>query len=271
MNKAKIKQEEIQPLLLKILTAFDSYCRNHSITYYLSGGTLLGAVRHQGFIPWDDDIDVCINKKDEEKLISLSLTNPYIDKEHRYKISVPFSENYFYPFIKIIDTKTIIYEKHMNKKYSLGLFLDVFTLTYWPESTKTSKLVVTKQTILKYVLYCLICEKQKNHIKWLITKMIRYLLNKTGKDYHYWSRKIYDLGNINRTNYIGNLIWTTGLNGRFKKEWFNSTVLLNFEGLKVLAPVGYKDVLKTFYGDYMKLPAPENRIRHEFDAYYISH
>ena len=97
----------IKSEILNILKAFKSYCEEHDLGYMLVYGTLLGAVRHKGFIPWDDDIDVGMLSDDYVKLEQNAKKDPYIDKHKRYKLAVPGDKDYAYSFMKVIDTKYI--------------------------------------------------------------------------------------------------------------------------------------------------------------------
>ena len=121
---------EIQTMEFQILKQFKKYCKKRSINFFLVGGTLLGAVRHKGFIPWDDDIDVAMLRDSYNKLIQFAKENPYIDSKKRYKILIPLQKKHIYPYIKIIDTNTIAYEKYIKEEYANGLWLDVFPYDY---------------------------------------------------------------------------------------------------------------------------------------------
>lgn len=116
----KISSREIQAMELDILKKFKDFAQKNNIEYYLCGGTLLGAIRHKGFIPWDDDIDICIPRKSYDRLIELVKDNRYID-DTSLKFCLPLDKNYIYPYIKLVNTDTIVYEKDIKKQYCLGV------------------------------------------------------------------------------------------------------------------------------------------------------
>jgi len=131
--------EEIQKVDLEILRFFDNVCRENNLTYFLSGGTLLGAIRHKGFIPWDDDVDLVMPRKDFEKLIEI------LDKsDSNYKLFIPgCSEDYFYTFGKLVDTRTVLDEFDYCPIKGMGLYIDIFIMTGYqmtiPYGTKDIK------------------------------------------------------------------------------------------------------------------------------------
>ena len=100
----ELSSKDVKKVELDILINFDRFCKKNKLRYYLAGGTLLGAIRHKGFIPWDDDIDVCMPRPDFEKLIKI-----FPDKyENKYILKSIKRDNFLYPFAKIINNKTKI-------------------------------------------------------------------------------------------------------------------------------------------------------------------
>ena len=269
----KIDNSEIQPLLLKMLHAFHDFCVRHEIQYYAAGGTLLGAVRHKGFIPWDDDIDLYVKEADANKIFSVIARNPFIDEEKRYQILAPAKAPNVYPTIKVIDTHTVLYERNIAAKYACGLWIDVFKITYWPNDENEAKAIYAEQTRLKKWLQMSIfgnLKDRKYKLIYPIALPVKAIMLACGKNSDYWSRRLYNLGSKERTDYIGNLSWSSSVKDRNRTEWYEDSVLLPFEDMMIPAPIGYEKVLKQFYNDYMQLPPPEKRVRHDFDAYYIN-
>ena len=120
----KIEIDEMKEYLLGILQEFDKLCQENQMRYSIAYGTLLGAVRHKGFIPWDDDVDVVMPREDYEKLLSIKYkTKKYEVKSYRY------SEDYYYEFSKMIDRDTLVLEKYRCDA-NMGIFIDIFPMDY---------------------------------------------------------------------------------------------------------------------------------------------
>ena len=111
---------EIKKIELDILRAFRSFCEKNSLRYFLAYGTLLGAVRHGGFIPWDDDIDVAMPRTDYERFLKEF-------RDERYEVYDLSKKGYFYPFAKLCDTTTVLIEE-MSVKNSIGVYIDIFPM-----------------------------------------------------------------------------------------------------------------------------------------------
>ena len=124
--KKEMSLAEIQAREYALLERFDAYCKRYGLTYCLCGGTLLGAVRHKGFIPWDDDIDLMMPRDDYERLRDLARKEPVCDF---LTVRYPGDEAYPYGFAKVVDTKTVVYERNITEdRQRAGLALDIFPL-----------------------------------------------------------------------------------------------------------------------------------------------
>ena len=117
------RDNKLKPMLVEMMGWFHNFCVNHNLRYYAAGGTMLGAIRHKGFIPWDDDIDIVMPRTDYEKLEQL-MKNQVCK---RYLLETPNTDakDFFYTFSKLYDTETTLIE---NTKYKIkrGIYLDIF-------------------------------------------------------------------------------------------------------------------------------------------------
>ena len=267
-----IQTEVIQPLLLSMLKAFQSFAKNNGIRFLLCGGTTLGAVRHKGFIPWDDDIDLYIFQDGFDKLTEIANENPYLDEEKRYRILPPAKYPNVYPFFKIIDTKTIVYEKNLSRKYATGLWLDVFHLSYWADDIKLAKKQFRKQQFYKSMNKLMIggnYRSTKYKLMEILAAPARLVLNMFGIDSEYCCKKILALDRYTSGEYMGNICWPESFEKEhYRSEWFSETVEVPFEDILCPVPKDYDDILKNFYGDYMTPPPENKRVRHNPEAYY---
>ena len=272
METKKLNNKQVKEALLDTLVYFDKICKKYDLKYTLDAGTLLGAVRHHGFIPWDDDIDVAMPYKDYKKLISLSSeinkNNRFII--HGYSKEINDKENYIYPYLKLEDNHTIADFK-MNKDKG-GAWVDIFPLNNVPANSKLYLKYIRKLRIYYRLLFIGNRRFKENKIKSGIRSLI-YLDRNRMRDK--MIKSIDKLDELPATNYlsetIGNCMCDTSKEVFRKKipvEWFDNLAELEFEGHKFCAISEYEKYLTMQYGDWRKLPSLEDRVNsHAFDLF----
>lgn len=266
--------EEQKQVMLGILHAFADFCDNNRLSYFLDAGTLIGAVRHKGFIPWDDDIDVCMPMKDYDRFVEMMRSR---DGKLSENIMVEFTENILYPFLKITDTRTILIEFPDGYPMEVGVYIDVFPKYGVRDESWRSRFA------------CWISEQFYN-VKWFSHYSV-YEWSRPGKNVFLngigWFGKLI-MGNAKwpaklhesylhfyakRNPLVKCKYVTTMVKGEFDKiapkECFEGYELMDFEGFKFKVPVGYDTYLHCLYsGDYMQMPPEDKRIHHETKVYW---
>lgn len=257
-------------LLLQAYKAFAKFCSDNDIHYFAAGGTMIGAVRHHGFIPWDDDVDVYMKRPDYDKFISLRSLLSDTD----YEIIDPSNEGYYCAMAKFSHRNTTIWE-FQSIPFVFGAYIDVFVLDY--EDGTFDEIVKKRRIYSKKVDLFYVCSN--NHpikvvrdlfyrgklIKssWftfqkLFLRVIRPLLKKciiihSDKEQGEW------------------LVAYTGTSGEkdiFRSEWFDDSLSYQFEDTYINVPSGYDKFLTAMFGDYMTLPPLEKQISHHSLFYY---
>lgn len=263
----ELSSKEIKKIELDILIDFDDFCKKNKLRYYLSGGTLLGAIRHRGFIPWDDDIDVCMPRPDFERLINI-FPNNYGDK---YILKSIKRENFLYPFAKIIHYKTKINYKYSD--YEKNLWIDIFPVDGLPNDRKKLKEIYIKVNFYRKLL--LLNFARANEGKTLLKKIFKPLGIFIAKmiGINFFLQKIERIAltyDYNETDYVGAITWGIyGVGERMKKSEFEKVVYVDFEGYRFPTFSCWDSYLKGLYKDYMIIPAPKDRKTHDMKVYIL--
>lgn len=254
--------EETHAALLEILVKFDEICREHGLKYSLAYGTLIGAVRHKGFIPWDDDLDVVMPRPDYERFYNM-VQSGEIDLGERFVLSADRGKKAFYPFFKLMDKNYCV--KRWSQKEVPYLYLDIFPLDGAPKGEKAIKKAFSRR--LKYCGICALTRWAVPEKKWML--ILRGLLFP-----FYLGCVIYGAPRASRKanrNAMANSFETSEYCGAFsfgtvkwvmKSEKFAHLIELPFEGKQFLAIEDYDEWLTLIYGDYMQLPPENKRITH---------
>lgn len=263
----EIQFKEMKKIELNILIYFTEVCKENNLRYYLGGGTLLGAVRHKGFIPWDDDIDVMMPRPDFQKLLSLSINN------ENYNIIKPGTAGYYYNFAKLVDTRTILEEKGIKVIDGLGVYIDIFPLDGMPETPDARKKRFKELNSIR---------KRINNTCLLKPKFHRNPFAYLNACRIYNSNKNIDLSSLQK-KYLDSALKNSfddsefvfaaggayGARDIFPGKWFEKEIELQFENLSVKAFNGYDFYLTQLYGDYMTLPPEDKRVTPHHSIVYF--
>ena len=248
----------------KILETFKytkSFLERHHLKYIACGGSVLGAVRHQGFIPWDDDIDIYMPREDYNQLIQL---NAESEKEGFQIVSVEHSQGYYLPFAKVVDINTTIWE-HKEIPFILGAYVDIFPLDYFPYSdTEITNIQKKTRKLFNSYMFTL----NNYSLKYLFKAIIGLNIKHMGG----WCKSTFLESSIQYQKYFAYINPYTKLKGEkcvcintwpgkiFQTEWFTDVIEVPFEDTTITIPRNYDSYLTLLYGDYMTPPPVENRV-----------
>lgn len=261
----KITQSKAKERLVKLLMDFADYCDENGLTYFLIGGTLLGAVRHRGFIPWDDDIDVGMPRSDYERFIELQSENSTIP------VRCVENRTSEYPFAKIVDEKTVVKQPYTAESETSSLWIDIFPFDGWADNEKVAEKDLKKGKVLRFLLVYAQTKTGNGTTKLrAVMKMPIVLLAKAlgGKRIASWINILSQKYEYEKSEWIGNFSWATvGMRERVPKKWFEKLVKLSFEGYEFWAPVEWDKYLTVIYGNYMQLPPEDKRVNHSMEVW----
>ena len=257
----KITLEEQRQIQLDILKKVDKYCRENNLRYSLGGGTLLGAVRHKGFIPWDDDIDIMMPRPDYDKFVRGF--NGY--DEDLTCGAYEVDRNWYHPFAKVYHNKTFMREiRNLN---SVGIFIDVFPLDGFPSG------LLERKMYLKCIYFWRIALSIKNldyegEFRYRIYKsIVRFIPNRILQMPIQYLLKKYSFDN---SLYVGAVSGIYGEKECYPRYVFDTYIDLIFEDYAFLAIRDYDIYLIGHYGNYMELPPKNQRIlAHLANAFVI--
>ena len=248
---------------MSILCFIDEFCRTHGIAYSLAYGTMLGAVRHKGFIPWDDDIDIWMSRKDYEFFVSSFNYN----NSSKYKLISYRDGSYVRncSYAKVIDTTTAAYEEPLKPGPYEGIWVDVFPLDYVPEGRLKREALYCRLLLDAKIIVSRTALKPKAPYK-----ILKFLT--------FWRRNKKVLSSADRYGKSAkesafcqtlSQLSLHSFRSMMPVTWVAETESVPFEGFEFPIYKHFDEILRLIYGDYMRLPPPEKRVSHTIEAYSL--
>lgn len=265
----KVTAQEVREVQMGVLDEIVRICKENDLKYYLAYGSLIGAVRHKGYIPWDDDIDIFMVREDYEKLFAI-LKDENSNKANWVSVIDDTDPDYFYPFSKVVDNRTEV--KMDRHKGSHGIWVDVFPVDGLPKSDFMAKVFVMYCSFLRVVGLAMDTDfSSKTLSTWtlLYKRFFNVLSCIVGKKricrFVEWTFHRYSVKNSDK---VAILFSGHKLDAIFDKKILLAQANYKFEDREYTGCANYDLYLTQLYGDYMKLPPVEKQITHDFNAWW---
>lgn len=258
------ERKKLWAIGLDLLNQVDAVCRKHGLQYFLFFGSLLGAVRHHGFIPWDDDIDIILPREDYEKLLVLKDEFSY-----PYFLQTPYTDcGFYFSFAKLRNCRTTEFNyTFLYQGFNLGIGIDIFPLDDVESDgvrerfERIHNLIMDNSTAMRLTHPALPLRDQK--------RVRNYAGNDPISTYEE-IQKLANPGANKKSDLVASMVSTRYAFDKYlyKREDFSSQIEWNFEGIRTYIPAGYDRILTTYYGDYRSLPPVEERGQWHGDAWF---
>ena len=239
---------------LDIVKELDRICKKHGLKYVMDFGTLLGAVRHEGFIPWDDDMDFSMLRADYEKLKEIAPA----ELPEYYFLQTPYNDGIMANFLKIRDSRTTAIEFfQLDPGVNQGISIDIFPMDDVPEDkdTDTKAFLMQKEMIGVITHPDAMIKLMQDGTPTALPYDLLITFIKSNPVEVFRQYEAFCAGQVGTSEYVDSLLGQIGCRRiPCKKEWFENPVELPFEDLILPAPQEYETVLRLRFGDYMKIP-----------------
>ncbi|NOJ72308.1 LicD family protein [Paenibacillus alvei] len=256
-DQLKLLQEEMFSLLIEV----DRICEKHGIPYFLSDGTLLGAIRHDGYIPWDDDVDIQMLRKDYDRFCEVCKSE--LNHEKFFLQNQKLDKNYNWVFGKLRLKNTSYIragQEHLEQKD--GICMDIFPLDYISSNKFKQRILMSICKICRKILWSHVGKKNAGSVySRTLFKALAFMPRSfTIAVFEYfakWDNKK-ETSHIVCHNLVGHI---------FEREWYDEAIKVNFEGHAFRAPKRYDDILTSRYGKYMELPPVDKQHGHSYASF----
>ena len=275
----KLSRKEFKDHTVKMLVEFTDFLEKNNLRYVLDYGTLLGCIRHKGYIPWDDDIDLAMPREDYEKMCNILKSQDYTisgtiklgDVRSKYSTHTFFG--------KVVDVNTLAEDKLRLEKFRYPIWIDIFPYDKTPKDLKV--IMETKDYYDKTVanaMYPLFPHENQNIVKKIASKMLEPFVDTRLNAVR---KKVMALQSLNKSNYyfdFANDLKSCREYGSsrksltdfcYDKKFFDDFIYKEFEGHKFRVPKAYDAHLKDLFGNYMELPPKEKQIAHTISTYIL--
>ena len=261
----QISFEESRNIMHEILKDIDAFCRKEGINYTLGEGSLIGAVRHRGMIPWDDDMDILMLRENYDRFIASYKSEKYEIQQYDYKL------NSWFLVVKVVDPRTIIRINDTGEE-PYGLWVTIFPIDNAPDDDEELKRMEEniRNNMRLFGVRNNPWRRERSFMRNILVYLFHLILLPFSKDY--WhnkaEREMKKYNNIKTQRRGQFAIWG-------HRPWvcaasaFDEYIDADFDGINCLIIKGYDDYLKCQYGDYMQLPPVEQQVpKHEYTAYW---
>lgn len=250
----EMDSEAIRNKQLEIVAYVVDVCKRHNLNIYMGGGTLLGAVRHHGYIPWDDDIDLLLPMPDYKKLIDIIVEEDLYDVYTTYK-----NDNCSNFYLRVLDRNTIIKRWTYPYLSTGGVDIDVFPLMGLPARADETKTFFNRLRHI-YAMYT------KSFLNFFDDETVDHSFRDKLRTIILEMTERYDFYESEKAGYVLSKYWERDI---MPRSIYDETVSLPFEGMELPAPGGYDGYLEYLFGDYMTLPSEKDRYApHNYRAFY---
>lgn len=268
----KLTLKELQKAELELLLKFDEFCTSRGLRYTLVGGTLLGAIRHKGFIPWDDDVDVGMPRPDYERFYEIVANNGFVlpSVDNNIMLLQDRGEKMKLPFLKLVNT-----DYEVRTRDTMGtdnIWIDIMPYDGYPNTLRETRKFCKKMNwYRRLIIYNMCTSKRRKGIMRLVAWFFCIFARKYGKERAL--KKMYALiekNDYDKSEFVGAAIWGLyGIGERVEKREFENFVKVEFENNEFFAMACWDKYLTGIYGDYMTLPPEDKRGSHHIVAYRI--